>query len=157
MSTLQNDFKNTGIKGINVSWRQDVQPLLVEMKKSNWNVVVTRETGDGKSCNYKYIVTLTNSTVEVFRTNSVATVWMYLCGLMAGSKSGRAAAGQDTDLLEELKTLRADKQAAQTQLSLTVAENERLKSQATAAGKMINQLRTGLIDIKKLSYKALEF
>jgi len=85
MGKISNEFKMTGISGINVSWRQDVLPLLSKLQKKGLALDVhRRKVVATKGFSYMYDVLTDDTGTEdrvYFRTNSLAAVWTYLLGI----------------------------------------------------------------------------
>lgn len=78
---LKNDFTNTGISSITVSWKQDVEPKLLQLQERGLDMQVKRlriltDKGN-QTCMYE----VTQGGELYFRTNTIAAVWMFLIGL----------------------------------------------------------------------------
>jgi len=86
MTMTTNEFKATGIKGIQVSWRQDVKPLLYDLKVAGVRISIDRNkypTPKGYAYFYEVWVDHSGAAAKsYFKTNSVAAVWTYLKGLV---------------------------------------------------------------------------
>lgn len=83
------DFSKTGVKGTNISWANDVEPKVAELAVKNLIHSVSRERRDDNK--HRFIYRVYNrvdsgaGVEEFFHTENLAVVWMYLCGLTAGS------------------------------------------------------------------------
>lgn len=81
-----NDYKATGLKGITVSWKQDVYPLITKLQEEGHPIHATREKVEtvkgNNTCKYRLFI----NGVEYFRTTNIAVVWTYLVGITDGYK-----------------------------------------------------------------------
>jgi hypothetical protein len=111
MNTKANNYKATGIANKNVSWAQDVLPLLNKLQGQGLAMDVSRDafhhTG-GSTYMYDMLVDIDGVSKDDIekrlycRTNSLAAVWMYLKGIENGQGMGSAEKGTLIDgLLDE--------------------------------------------------------
>ena len=87
---VSNEFKLTGIKGKNISWRQDVLPLLNQLKEAGINMNVSRgkyQTNKGHAYFYE-VITYDggDGCRKYFKTKTISAVWTFLLGIRDSEK-----------------------------------------------------------------------
>ena len=88
--TATNNFKATGIKGLTVSWRQDVLPLVTKLQAEGLKLDINRKKEtNNKGYTYRYDVLVDDIDAEdrvYFTTNAIGSVWTYLLGIVESQK-----------------------------------------------------------------------
>ena len=92
MPRASKNYIKTGIKGVTVSWIQDILPKVQELRERGVEVSVFRNRNESHVPIYRvFNKPVSEQAAEYFHTKSIAAVWTYLLGREEGLSQSRVA------------------------------------------------------------------